>query len=493
MSEATYISGSVTGGVSRPIPEPGGPSHGRYRLGEVIGSGGFGQVHRAVDTLTGDVVAVKFVRALSAADLRRARRELAALRWLRLPGVVRLRDDGLEGASWFMVMDLVEGRRFDAFRGWSNVRPLALELLEILARVHLAGVVHRDLKPSNLVVTATGRVVVLDFGIAGGRAVPEVRGCPEGTPRYMAPEQVRGDPTDPRTDLFAVGMMIGELCPDLPPGPRRVVDAMRAHTVRDRPESALEAYRDLAGRSLFPAALDRAEPWTSEALGDLFQPTGDAFTHLRSDAVALVRERTQGDPGRVRRTLEQWILAGFVSWTDGGLVVDRLGLDRLAGGGSLDLLRGDPVVLAREAIGAAQVMRARGQVSPAIAVTDLVLPLAATIEGGDRFEAEAGLLKERVLAAIMLQSPAQLNLALYAIERAAPSPAVERLDALARAARSALRDELGPARAALRTVEPFADPELEVRRAAVLVRAAAIEGQAAEAQALEGLEGWAVG
>ncbi|MEZ4236924.1 MAG: AarF/UbiB family protein [Myxococcota bacterium] len=489
VSEPTWVDPLTPGeGAPAAVATVG---HGRYRLGEVLGCGGFGQVHRALDTLTGEEVAVKLVAARSAADLARARRELAALRWLRMPGVVRLRDDGVDGTSWFMVLDLVPGRHFDARLGWDAIRAPTLELLEILARVHLAGVLHLDLKPGNLIVTPEGRVVVLDFGIARGRAVPLAGTSAEGSPRYAAPEQRRGEPCDARADLYAVATMVLEGCPDLPDDVLAVFRAMHADDPADRPASALEAYRALAGRSPLPPALDREAPWAPDALEALFAGP-DRFTHLAQDAAALLWDRTGGDPVRVRDEVERWILGGQASWSDAGLLVDRIGLEQLADALPTDLLQGDVEALAEGAVDAARDLVHRGRIAAAMALLDAVLPLAPDLQ--------AELLDERVVAALADGRPAQLDLALHALERATQTAEVRRLGALVRMVRAVQRGERGPAREAEAALlagavdgEAFDDPALEDRFQGFRLPLAALDGVEAEQAQLDALAAWAAG
>jgi eukaryotic-like serine/threonine-protein kinase len=227
LGEETLVSGDV--------PDKGGvPARlvGRYSVGDLLGRGGSGQVHRAWDELAGEAVAIKFVSGYASSTARLVRRELTALRLLDLPGVVRLRDDGEDQGQHFLVMDLLTGGRFDtlADRGaWEGWAAEAYALLEALARVHFAGVLHRDLKPGNVLLDSQGRPVITDFGLAQGREVERSgTGPAEGTPRYMAPEQRRGEACDERTDLFALGVMFADML-DAGPAPdhvRRVVDAM---------------------------------------------------------------------------------------------------------------------------------------------------------------------------------------------------------------------------------------------------------------------------
>lgn len=111
---------------------------------------------------------------------------------------------------------------------------MVADLLEVLGRVHAAGVVHRDLKPANVLVDADGRVTLLDFGIARGRAVATAEGV-EFTRRYAAPEQVAGEDGDARTDLYAVGKMIAEAAHELPGPVARLVGRMTMADPARRP------------------------------------------------------------------------------------------------------------------------------------------------------------------------------------------------------------------------------------------------------------------
>ena len=155
-------------------PTTGPRLAGRYQLLELVGRGSGGEVYRAHDPVEGRDVAVKRFRMEGEGIRGRVRREVAALRLLDLPGVVRILDDGEADGDPFVIMELVEGKPFPgalAELSWETVKGRTLALLEILARVHDAGVVHRDVKPSNVLVRADGRPVLLDFGLARGGGV----------------------------------------------------------------------------------------------------------------------------------------------------------------------------------------------------------------------------------------------------------------------------------------------------------------------------------
>ncbi len=189
---------------------------GRYALQRRIGTGGHGEVWSARDGLTGRDVAVKLLRDASRGTFSaRVRREIAALRLLHVPGVVRLLDEGADELGAFVVMELLRGTAFPGRATpctWGEIAETTVALLETLGRIHHAGVVHRDLKPANVLVDDAGLPTVLDFGVAfapmegTGDAAPEM----VGTPAYLAPEQVAREPVSPATDLYALGLMLYE-------------------------------------------------------------------------------------------------------------------------------------------------------------------------------------------------------------------------------------------------------------------------------------------
>ncbi len=239
---------------------------GPYRILSRLGGGGMGVIYRAVHVESGRAAAVKTVRSANRAHLSSIRTEIHALSRLENPGVVRILDQGIaEGLPWY-AMELLEGTTLRDWidRTWPDVgkpanrpiptadtaietprgngavgvparapAPTALqssaangrldEVLRLfskicgsLAFIHGEGIVHRDLKPANVFVREDGSPVLVDFGLASssrdavGRARLEIGGELMGTVPYMAPEQVRAEPVDARTDLYALGCMLYE-------------------------------------------------------------------------------------------------------------------------------------------------------------------------------------------------------------------------------------------------------------------------------------------
>ena len=228
---------TATGGAPAPRSTPPvrtlhrGASIGRYVLLEKLGAGGMGEVFAAYDPQLDRKVAVKLLRSGTvSADEGRARllREAQAMARLSHQNVVAVHDVGTWEDRVFVTMEFVEGETLsEHLRGappWHDVLRLFLGAGQGLGAAHKAGLVHRDFKPDNVLVDATGRALVVDFGLARHQgassagasasaveAAPDVRldspltrdGVVLGTPGYMAPEQLAGEPTDARSDQFS--------------------------------------------------------------------------------------------------------------------------------------------------------------------------------------------------------------------------------------------------------------------------------------------------
>ncbi len=210
-----------------------GTKLGPYEILSPLGAGGMGEVYRAKDARLGRDVALKVLPATFASDsdrLRRFEQEARAVAALNHPNILAVFDVGQDNGAPFLVSELLEG---ESLRAALDRGPLpqrktieyGVQIAHGLAAAHEKGIVHRDLKPENIFITKDGRIKILDFGLAklaqtAGTSPDEVTltsaqntaaGVVMGTASYMAPEQVRGEGSDPRTDIFAFGAVLYEM------------------------------------------------------------------------------------------------------------------------------------------------------------------------------------------------------------------------------------------------------------------------------------------
>jgi hypothetical protein len=213
--------------------ERGSVLAGRYQIEEIIGKGGSGVVLRAFDRTGQVVVALKVLKPELATDAKwekRFSRELRLARPIQHPNVCRIFDIGEAAGHRFLTMELARGGslRDELKRGRSAPRPFLERLADAqaaiagLAAIHAAGIVHRDFKPDNLLRMADGRLVLSDFGLATDAANEPGVTVLIGTPHYMAPEVLAGEPATTRADVWALGVVLHEIFFDRRPERRPV-------------------------------------------------------------------------------------------------------------------------------------------------------------------------------------------------------------------------------------------------------------------------------
>jgi serine/threonine protein kinase len=198
-----------------------GTTVGKYRIVDKLGRGGMGTVYKAVDETLDREVAIKVLNPdLTDADLlKRFRGEAVTLARLNHPGIATIYELHHQQDDLLMVMEFVRGETFHDLsdRLGAIAAPqaahLCMQVLDALGHAHRAGVVHRDLKPANLMITESGAVKIMDFGIARVLGTEHFThgGYMMGTPAYMAPEQVLGREIDGRADLYSVGVVLYRL------------------------------------------------------------------------------------------------------------------------------------------------------------------------------------------------------------------------------------------------------------------------------------------
>lgn len=513
----------------------------RYTLNSLLGSGAHGEVWVANDRILGQSVALKWMQFVQGKMQARIRREIATLRMLRSPGIVRLLDEGIADDRPYLVTELVDGRPFPGIENaqpWSMIAGPTLALLETLSHVHASGVVHRDLKPENVLVRPDGQPIMLDFGVSllhtpGSKRLTS-DGQIIGTPLYLAPEQILENPADARTDLYAIGVMLFEaltgrvphdatdmvtivrsrlggpvppirnFVPTLPIVVASVIDRLLAIRPEDRYSSAAEVITELRGQSVptstvFARLDSKPEEFLDErALMQLFAGL-DRLFHVREDAARILFERTDGNARYIESELEQWIRLGLARRDGHFFVVDRASLNRLAPGyvGTAAgrrlrefLTMGLMKEAIREALKLAKESAILGDLSAATTILTDGLRMA---RHEDTIDDERAILALWTKVALAEATPRALDGALYELVRTRHANAeTQRLQALLRAALAApgasgtgaleLADDLGP----------FTDSELERARQKIRIMAIATRASPSLlAQVLEEIEDWA--
>lgn len=296
--------------------------NGRYRLRQKIGDGGMAVVYQGHDLLLNREVAIKILRNQYAADpafVARFEREAQAVAALTHPNIINIFDVGVDDHDHYFVMELIDGPNLKQMVRSRGPLPID-EAVSIVARAldgleyaHGRGLVHRDVKPQNILLPASGQTKVSDFGIAKGLSDASLTeaGVAMGTVHYISPEQARGEPATPTSDLYAAGVVLYELLTgavpftadstvgvavkhlhDQPAPPDRVnpavpgpLSALTLYALHKAPEARFQSAREMA------AALRGWQAWT---------PPGAQ----RSAAVVPRRSAIVAPPARPRARLE---------------------------------------------------------------------------------------------------------------------------------------------------------------------------------------------
>jgi serine/threonine-protein kinase len=232
---------------------------GRYEILDKLGEGAMGVVYRARDVALGRVVALKALSADFGAEdelWQRFEREAEAIGRLNHPNIVQVYDMGEAEGRRYMAMELLEGDDLRALIERQVDIPLA-DRVRILGEIsaglgyaHSRGVVHRDVKPANILVTSSGRVKLLDFGLArvATRATITRRGVILGTPDYMSPEQAMGKTVDHRSDIFSAGGVFYEFLTWQKPFKGKTLHSVLYQIVSEEPDPVLTLNPDVPAR-----------------------------------------------------------------------------------------------------------------------------------------------------------------------------------------------------------------------------------------------------
>jgi serine/threonine-protein kinase len=283
------------------VYDPGNPRRarldriGRYEIRAKIGQGAMGEVYRAHDPVLNREVAIKTISAGRGEDetlRRRFQREAQSAARLSHPNIVTVFELGEQGDQLFMAMELLEG--LDLKQAIQQARltlPQKLDVMEQicegLAFAHAHQIVHRDLKPANVHLAPSGKVKIMDFGLARMSGSDMTRtGLVMGTPHYMSPEQVRGLKADARSDVFSLGCVFYEMMTGRRPFEADTMHAVLFKVMQEEPPSA----RGLAPAAP-PALVQVVERALAKDPAERFADAGEMLAVLRRVRQAIASGR----------------------------------------------------------------------------------------------------------------------------------------------------------------------------------------------------------
>lgn len=299
----------------------------RYELQALLGRGGMATVYRATDRRLERAVAVKLLDTDVPTDpdaVRRFRAEARTAARLGHRHIVGVHDVASHDGSWFIVMEFVDGptlaeaiARYGELAQPAAIR-IATNVADALACAHAHGVIHRDVKPSNVLFDSDGTVKVADFGIA--RAMADDATMVRGSPHYLAPEQARGLPADPRSDIYALGCVLFEMLAGRPPFVGTdATDVIRRHVTEQAP--ALDEFRGDVSPAL-AATIARMLDKDPDRRPTSMAAIRDALTRDQPD-VAVDPTPTRALPADATVLLDAAAAGGGGTPAGGGTAADR--------------------------------------------------------------------------------------------------------------------------------------------------------------------------
>lgn len=289
----------------------------RYRIIELLGRGGMGEVYRAHDTVLDVAIALKRVGRHQSVDQAQVMREVRLARQITHRSVCRVFDVGVTGDEPYITMEYVDGEDMGSLLRRIGRLPSA-KVIEVarqacagLAAAHAHGILHRDLKPANIMIDRRGDVRITDFGIAVAQGTDMERSL-AGTPAYMAPEQLTGQPASPQTDLYSLGLVLYELLTGRAAFTRRDVHGAEAPP---SPSSLVSGVDPALERVILQSIDARPDARPASAIAFLATLTGGDVLQAVLDAgqtpsPALVA--SAGTSGQLARATALWLLLGGV-------------------------------------------------------------------------------------------------------------------------------------------------------------------------------------
>ncbi len=270
---------------------------GKYKIYDEVGSGGFATVYLGRNMDTNEIVAIKVLSRQYTREsqyVERFQREAGLAQRLQHPNIVRILDHGIEDGIHFLVMEFVEGLTLDKIierKGRLSIEEALSYTQQACAGLqaaYKAGVVHRDIKPANLMVTPSGTVKIMDFGIARMESMAGLTqsGMFMGTPRYISPEMARGAKADIRADIYSLGLLLYEMLTGVPPFDAENPWAVLRQQIEGDPTPIGQLRPDIP-------------PWLEAVVGRAMVKDPAQRFQTPAQMLAALRERTPNPSGAI--------------------------------------------------------------------------------------------------------------------------------------------------------------------------------------------------